>query len=189
MAWRKFFYRFYPPQKGFVKRDSFSCLWSGAMYALYISQEDIMLEVTWYLVSDASRAFLFRRAQHSQPPTLVKEFSHAKSRAHDHELVSDRQGRSQNDASGGGYSVSLSEKKSPKEIEADVFARELSHYLSGAHHRKEYQHLFLIAPPHFLGTLRGELNQSVTSSILSSLDKDLSNLPIHEMAHRLQELQ
>jgi protein required for attachment to host cells len=151
------------------------------------SQEDTIMETTWYLVGDASRAFLFQRTKHNQPPTLVKEFSHDASRAHESELVSDRQGRNQN-SSGGGYSVALSEKTSPKEVEAGSFAKELSHYLSSAHNKQEYNKLILVAPPHFLGLLRGEFNQNVTKSVTASADKDLSNLPMPEMIRRLEDL-
>ena len=147
-----------------------------------------MQAIHWFLVADASRARLFCSIERTRAPVLVQEFDHAKSREHDHELVTDRQGRSQN-SSGGTHSVSLSGGDSPKEHEGVTFAKALSAFMTQGLNSHEYQRLVLIAPPHFLGLLRGELSPEVTKHVISSVDKDLTNLPLDDLISRLEKLQ
>jgi protein required for attachment to host cells len=147
-----------------------------------------MQSTTWFLVGDASRARLFRSIERTRAPVLVKEFDHVKGREHDHDLVTDRQGRSQ-DSAGGTHSVSLSGGQSPKEHEGVVFAKELAVYLSQGLKSHEYQRLVLVAAPHFLGLLRGALTPEVTKHVISSVDKDLTTLTLHEVISRLEQLQ
>ncbi len=144
----------------------------------------------WILVADASRARLFSVSESSnhdhlgdgQPPAWVleQELEHPKSRAKVSELVSGQQGRSQQS---GNHNLhpAMSERTDPKEVEAEVFARQLAEVLHQGNTHNRFERLVLIAPPHFLGLLRSTIDPQVAKRVVLSLDKDYTHLPLREL--------
>ncbi|HEV8378548.1 MAG TPA: host attachment protein, partial [Tepidisphaeraceae bacterium] len=60
-----------------------------------------------------------------------------------------------------------------KELQAIEFARVLDDYLRHAAQQEKFDSLVLVAPPHFLGLLRAELNPALASLISTTVPKDL----------------
>jgi len=145
-----------------------------------------MQPVTWFLVGDASRAFLLQGFNHNTP-ILVKEFDHPAGREHGRDLVTDAEGRSHNSAGVGG-GMTYSPRHNPKENEQAHFVKELADFLADGSSRQSYQELVLVAPPQFLGSLRDALDPQVTKKIKASLDKDLTSLSLTEITARLKEV-
>jgi len=141
--------------------------------------------ITWILVSDASRARLFSAAEKDKPWSLVQAFEHPESRAKSSELSSDGRGSMQQSA-GRGNRPALEPHTSPKEVEADVFVRELAHFLDSGRTHNSYQNLALVAPPSFLGKLRNTLSAQVMKHVVATVDKDLTNLNDRELHNRLE---
>jgi protein required for attachment to host cells len=76
----------------------------------------------------------------------------------------------------------MDEKVSPKQEEGIRFAKEVADFLKiqGA----DYDQLYLIAPPHFLGLIRPNLDKAVMSKLIMEIDKDLSKHSAEEiLAH------
>jgi len=143
--------------------------------------------ITWILVSDASRARLFSMAEKDKPWELVQAFEHPESRAKSSELSSDGRGSMQQSA-GRGNRPALEPHTSPKEVEADVFVRELAHYLDNGRTHNAYNNLALVAPPSFLGKLRNSLSVQVMKHVTVTVDKDYTNLADRDVHQRLEGL-
>jgi len=126
---------------------------------------------TWILVADACGARLFMTFDNGRSLHLLERFSHIQSRAMEADFVSARPG------SGGSSNHAMPSVKQPhsshKELEAIQFARILDHYLGHALEQNKFDSLVLVAPPHFLGLLRGEMCPAVTGKIKTTVAKDL----------------
>ena len=73
----------------------------------------------------------------------------------------------------------------PKQAEAERFAQHLAQYLEKGTARRAFDALVLVAPPHFLGTLKGSLGRQAARQLRVSVDKDLSMLKAAEIRERL----
>ncbi|WP_080682404.1 host attachment protein [Sorangium cellulosum] len=155
---------------------------------------------TWILVSDASRAQLYREEPAGKGFTLLESYSHEESRARVRDLMADAHGRKPNGTPGGNGNISgggggtylgrpgAAPDTDPKEVEKQKFAQELAEVLEKGLNEHAYDSLVLIAPPHFLGLLRGTVSKQVSNHIETSVDKDLSWLDEPRLTERLREL-
>ncbi|WP_437774984.1 host attachment protein [Sorangium sp. So ce1097] len=153
---------------------------------------------TWILVSDASRAQLYREEPAGKGFTLLESYTHDESRARVRDLMADANGRKPNgppagngNITGGGTYLGrpgVAPDTDPKDVEKQKFAQELAEVLEKGLNDHAYDSLVLIAPPQFLGLLRGTVSKQVSNHIESSVDKDLSWLDGPRLTERLREL-
>ena len=155
---------------------------------------------TWILVSDASRAQLYREEPAGKGFTLLESYSHEESRARVRDLMADAHGRKPNGTPGGNGNLNggaggqhlgrpgAAPDTDPKEVEKQKFAQELAQVLEKGLNEHAYDSLVLIAPPHFLGLLRNTVTKQVSNHIEASVDKDLSWLDGPRLTERLREL-
>jgi protein required for attachment to host cells len=143
--------------------------------------------ITWILVCDASRALLFSTIDKDRSLQFQNTIENPKGRLRDSELRSDKPGRvrSRGDASAVSAIDSHTEAQ---EVEAQRFARTLGQYLTDAKNRNEFEKLHLVAPPHFLGLLRNELNPKVSERIGQTFNKDFIHFDKIEVEKRLEAL-
>lgn len=144
--------------------------------------------VTWVLIGDAARARLFEAADQGQKWNLIREFEHPQSRFANHDLVTDRPGRTQqsggsNGQTAGGRSA-MEPPTDPKTEEHILFAHELAGELEKGLKQNQYTHLVLAAGPHFLGMLRDSLGAQVKKHLTASVDKDYTHMPARELQQR-----
>jgi protein required for attachment to host cells len=150
--------------------------------------------VTWVLVSDASRARIFAAADQGKVWSLVRELEHPESRLTNQELVSDRPGSIQQSGGPSGHRVANNPSKGnrsamepqtdPKTEEHILFARELADELEKGLHNNAYNHLILAAGPQFLGMLRSSLDNQVSKHVTASVDKDYTQLDPRKLQER-----
>lgn len=140
-------------------------------------------DVTWFLVGDASRARLFSSRGRQAHLNLVQSFDHPEGRASNQELTTDRPGRTHQSV-GTGKSA-MEPQTTPKQVEQRHFGQLLTEALRKGLDDQAYQHLVLVAPPHFLGLLRELLPPRVQQVVRSSLDKDYTALDVATLAERL----
>lgn len=115
-----------------------------------------------------------------------EEQEHPDSRVRASELVTDRQGR--NSASSGRTGKTgqtTTRHTDPFEVEEQRFAHRLGQILNDAHAQNAYDQLVIVAPPQFLGTLRGELVDRVQKAIYATINKDYAGLDDRELAERI----
>ena len=154
-------------------------------------------KTTWILVGDASRARLFEGREPGEGYSLVTTLLHPESRAHVADLVTDVNGRKPVGVTRGvgvvrGWQGGIQGRPGverdtdPKEVEAQKFARELSALLTKALDERRYDALVLVAPPHFLGTLKDALGDPVRKRLEGTLGKDLAPFEPREIERRLR---
>jgi protein required for attachment to host cells len=148
----------------------------------------------WILVCDASRARIFTDAPRRRGLSLLESFEHPEGREHTRDLVTDANGRKPvgglrgiNGHAGAAYGRPGAEPDTtPKDVEAQKFARSLAEVLEKAIDAHRYDALVITAPPRFLGLLRETICEKVRRRVTQTLDKDLSLLPPHDLEKRLR---
>jgi protein required for attachment to host cells len=145
-------------------------------------------EVTWYVITDATRARVVKLAQgptRSLPaasrrivPAIEQEFvgRNLKSR----EVLADALGQRTP-----GHPATPADPHKNAKLE---FALELASILDKAISQHQVDRLVLIAPPEMLGKIRGSLSEQVKRRVAIEQDKDLAQLPDNELAERLAAL-
>jgi protein required for attachment to host cells len=134
----------------------------------------------WVLVADASRARIFSIPENNKPWLLEKELEHPESRAKATDLTTDVPGRVKQ-SFGAGSRPAMEDPTDPKEVEAQAFARSLAAELERGLNQNRFERLTLVAPPHFLGLLRGTVPEQVSKRIHHSINKDYTLLPAREL--------
>ena len=130
---------------------------------------------TRVIVADNCRARIFSSHTVLNHLTELEGFAHPEGRWSNQELVGDEAGKSR-DLHG-----DLEPATSPKEHEAQMFAKALAKHLKDLHNQQHYEQLILIAPPRFLGLLRKELPKPLDQLETHSIDKDLTGCSIEEI--------
>ena len=144
---------------------------------------------TWILVSDASRAKLFSTELREDPWSQVEEFAHPEGREMSREISpSSPPGRMRQTKAPKGRQTAVEPRTTPKEAEALRFAQHLANFLEDAIAKRELDYLVLVAPPHFLGTLRGTLGSQAVKHLRTTVDKDLSMFELAEIRQRLLDI-
>ena len=139
---------------------------------------------TWIVLADAASARMYAPQANGRDWTLVAELAHPQSRAKDSELGRGKPGRVKQSAGG----RSAMEPHTPrKKVEMEKFARQIAQALDDALVRKAYDRLVLVAPPAFVGLLRGTLAERVAQRISATVEKDYLHLDPPELRERLRE--
>jgi protein required for attachment to host cells len=148
--------------------------------------KETVIMTAWILVSDASRANLFSAELREDDWSLVKAFEHPEGREMSREIEdTSPPGRGQQGEAQGGRRTAFEPRAWPKEAEVQRFAQQLSAYLETAIAKRSFDYLVLVAPPHFLGKLRGALGRQAAKHVRATIDKDLSTLDATELRQRL----
>lgn len=136
----------------------------------------------WVLVAESSRARVFSIDSPTGPLHEIHAMVHAESRMHEQELTSDLPGRDANPGSGAHHAVEP--EVSPKEYEAQVFAKQVIGYLEQARQKGRFEKLVIAAAPKFLGHLRAEMGGPLAALVDKEVDKNISQ----ESPERIREL-
>src|SRR5687768_13364490 len=115
------------------------------------------MKVHWVLIADASRARLFASDEDLEKFDTVDTMLHAESRVKAADLVSDERGRGT--AGPGGAQTAYDRHTDPHRATVDAFARTVAHRLRDGRVHGEFERLVLVAPPQFLGMVRGHLDK------------------------------
>jgi protein required for attachment to host cells len=138
---------------------------------------------TWVVIADAARAKILRQAQPGAAlePALGYELLGDRGRSADH--GSDRPGRVHDRFGPGRHSMEPSTDL--QKVAREKLAREIGHVLQRALDDGDLEALVLVAPPRLLGELRQLLPPRVRDHVIGELDKDLVDLPAHELPAHL----
>jgi len=144
---------------------------------------------TWIVLADSARADIYASdAGLLRGPDLIEAMHHPASRVPSHELGSDDRGRTRA-APGMGAStrsgVDFTYDKHDRE--AELFSHELAQRLDAAGLRGDYEHLILVAPPHFLGLLRKDIDSGTSQRVSASLDRSLTHLAAHQVLDEVRQ--
>lgn len=139
----------------------------------------------WVAVADSARARLFAARTPLAPLEEVESLVNPEARIPERDLVSDAPGRAFRRV--GRQRASMSSEVSAKQHDIQNFARQIAERLNEARVRGEYHKLVLVAAPAFLGVLREQLDKHVLELVVTTLDKDLTQLRADELRARLPE--
>ena len=140
----------------------------------------------WILVANSSQAKIFRAEEGSQVLVVHGVFFHDDSRLMNHDLVSDGSGRESVSMMSG--SDTYDPKTSPKMKEAHLFANELADFLQKGLNKGEYERVYIVAKPPFLGYLRQSMTPNVAKTVVSEIHKDLPLATSEEIREYLPPL-
>lgn len=138
---------------------------------------------TWIVIADGAQA---RIVLNDGPGRGVKpgpdvEFAAANIPGRD--IMADRPGRTF-DSSGQGRHAK-EPRSDPREVEQNKMLRELTKFLEQEAKKDSYDRLVIVAPPRALGSLRSGFSAQVRARVTGELDKDLTQVPIHDLAGHL----
>jgi protein required for attachment to host cells len=152
---------------------------------------------TWVVVADAARARFFRVDEGASVAggsqyapsgeelvgalVEIKDLSHPESLRKASEMASDAPGMSS--VPGMHSKFGMDEKVSPKEEEAIRFAKEVAETLHAD--AAEYDRLYVVAPPHFLGLLRDATDKAVHAKLAGEFHKELTHFPAEQIREHL----
>lgn len=126
----------------------------------------------WIVVGNSSVAKIYRTENNSSSLIEFQNFLHKESHLPARELVSDRLGR---ETSRMGYGTDTMEPQTPIKVkEGNAFAAQVAEFLEKGFNAKEFERLYLIAKPPFLGYLRDAIHSNVAKLVESEIHKDLT---------------
>lgn len=142
--------------------------------------------VDWFLVADRSRAKIYQGPPDRNGHFSVEHvFEHPEGRLRRQEMESDEPGR----ISLVGKSRTVPEThEDPEHREARRFAGELCTYLESARREGQFDRLNIVAPPFFLGVLRGHLTPELRARIAGELSQEWTTLTDPQVYDRLSTL-
>lgn len=153
----------------------------GTLWAKGFAQEitDAMSKY-WIVVADAAKARLFARNKKFSPLEEIETLVHPESRLRRQDLVTDRPGQVQESRTPG--ESAAEGHTDPKDVEAQVFARELAHHLNESRQAGHFEHLVLLAEPRFLGILRKHLDGGTAKAVAGAEAVNLTRGSIEHIA-------
>ena len=139
--------------------------------------------ITWIVVAHRAGARIFSHVGRGKPLEPVAEIDHPEGRKQTVDIDTDRSGRNRDPGGGGAHATT--HKTDSHEHIAERFAHDLAHRLRGGRNDHEYGRLVLVAEPHFLGLLRGQLDHDTAKLVIGTVDKDLAQSKPDEIVPRL----
>lgn len=138
-----------------------------------------MSQNTWILVAHRAGARLFSCAGPHHGLKLEETVAHPEGRLRNQDVNSDTGGRSFDRF--GGQRHTMETEHSPTEHIADIFVKSLADKLRDGRLANRYAKLVLVAGPRLLGKLREGLDDGTRALVTDSLDRDLGEMPDHEL--------
>lgn len=142
------------------------------------------MDPTWILVADNSRARIFTIDRPRGPLIEYSVHDNPSARKPERDLVSDKPGR---EADRGGPGRTAFAEPSAKETSGERFARQLAETLEKGRARGDYKRLYLVAAPHFLGSLRDALDSGTRGCVQQEIAKDVAHEPPERIRKHLPE--
>ncbi|WP_456405053.1 host attachment protein [Thiolapillus sp.] len=143
------------------------------------------MAISWVLAADSSYAKILKSDGRTAPLNLLEELEHPEARMKNVDLYSDTAGRSFD--SGGRGRHAMEPENDAKTTEAQRFAKELCNKLRSAALQGEYEKLYILAAPAFLGILRECLDENVKSRIAGEIPKDVAKEAAEEIRDKLPD--
>jgi protein required for attachment to host cells len=144
------------------------------------------MNTVWILVCDSSKSRLFETQDGAATWVLLESKTHEESRSRVGALVSDHAGSRSSEGSSVHHN-GLTPSSSPKEVEKGHFAHTIVKMLDQAMRAKRFRRWVLVAPPHFVGLIKKELTSELDKHLLTTVDKNLTELEPRELTERLRD--
>lgn len=142
---------------------------------------------TWVVVADKCQAkiFLMEKAHKLKE---IFHLEHPESGLHNRDLISSKPGRGFQSIDKGTTRSAYQPETEPKQIEAIKFASEIASLLYSASTKGEFQNLYLIADPSFLGLLRQHIHPQIQKHVIAEIPKELTQASVETIEHQISAL-
>lgn len=144
-----------------------------------LNPEDANMSKTWLLVADAAKARLFEIAKKGGNLTEIACYTNPDGRSPGQHPEHGRQGRTQESANSARHAIEP--HTSLREKHAMQFADLLRDAIRQGRMANQYDQLVLMAPPRFLGLLRGRLDDQTLKCVVAEVGSDLLALSPTEL--------
>lgn len=139
----------------------------------------------WVLAGDTTRARVFATDRRNGELEELFDLVNPEARLHERDLTSDLPGSTANSATGMRHGYGAEESKKPEA--AARFAREISARLEKARVSGEWEKLYIVADPRFLGELRKSLDPDTAQRVAGEVDKNLARGSIADVRRVLPD--
>ncbi len=137
------------------------------------------MKPTGILVVGRSGAKLFTRTGNEKNLHFVSKVEHPEGRLKEGALVTDRSGREFDTVNkvshSGGHSGDA------REHSDRLFLKSVAEHIHEAEKKGQFDHLYIVADPHFLGMLRPLLSLQTSKLVKGTIEKDLSTIGDNEL--------
>ncbi len=140
---------------------------------------------TWVVVADGARARIMKRKGRGQRLILIEEMDSPDSRRPTRDQGTGKPGRGFSPGSG---RHEFSDPVDWHEAAKANFLKQLARRLLELDHQGAFDELILVAPPKALGELRAGLGGHLSGRIKGEINKDLTQLTLHELAAYLKKV-
>ena len=140
----------------------------------------------WIAIADGSRARIVARRQEGSGFDIVSEMSSTEANVPSREIWADRPGRTQESGYSGRHAVEP--RHDPHQDRKAAFIRGFAAQLNEAAEQERFDELILFAAPRSLAELRGSLEEGTRRKLKAAVAKDLTKLPLSELARHLETL-
>ena len=140
---------------------------------------------TWVVIADSEKALFLRNEGDDEYPNLEVIREMEQDNPPNREQAANRRGRF-NDAGAGGAHRSAVADTDWHRMNKEMFAKDISEKLYELAHKGRYDKLVIAAAPLVLGEMRKEMHKEVTDKLVGEIDKNLTNLPVHEIEEHLK---
>ncbi|MGE5153637.1 MAG: host attachment protein [Bdellovibrio bacteriovorus] len=141
---------------------------------------------TWVVVASAARARIFEVSGRREPLLEIKDLVNPEDRLQSQALKSDKPGRAFDHM--GGQRHAMGTAVDPKEQVAIRFAKQVAQQLDADRHHGRFDDLCVVAPPHFLGLLRGHMGQGLTRTVKGEVTNDLTQQDVRSVREHVAHL-
>jgi len=142
-------------------------------------------KTTLVVVADNCQAKIYRLIKFPKVEEIF-HLEHPESRLRNQDLVSSKPGRSFQRA--GSVRYSYEPETTPKRREALKFVRQLIDFLSLAHQKGEFNRLYIIAAPSFLGLIRHHIGHEIQKTVVAEVAKELTSCNAAAVERLLSEI-
>lgn len=149
----------------------------------------------WLVVGDRSKLRIFEQQKNLEGETEllpVTEIVSEGGRLKDHELGSDRPGRSfqshtvARHSQSGGLRHALSSRQTPHDHQTDLLIERSVEFLDAARKQSRFDSIRLFADPHFIGLMKEAIGNTNLPDITEFVEKDYSRLSGSKLKQRLE---
>jgi protein required for attachment to host cells len=136
----------------------------------------------WYVIADGGRARFVERDEQGAFRT-VSSFVSTELHAKSSDLGRDRPARVMESATPGRSAVEP--RRDLKEAAKQDFVKLVAEQIDQEHGRGQFDNLVLVAPPGVLTELKNTLSKPMAERVVDNLQKDLTNVPDHDLTGHL----
>lgn len=142
------------------------------------------MQTTWVLAADSSRARIFELSASDGHLQEIEDMINPEGRMSDQDINAEPKSR----FFGKGPMGATGQKtEEPKQHAAELFSKQVAHWLDDARNEHKFDKLCVVAPPHMLGLLRENLSKEVQKMVEEEIPKDIAGMKEHDMEEYLRK--